>query len=389
MSNFTPDAVSCLAGPDWLSTRRQAAFHRYAGAQPPSEGDEIWRYTRISELDLSRYLPASPAPTITGAADLVSTDEFPIVASTDPYFDELNQAFAAPLVLRVPAGRVIDAPVVIEHSAEAGQASFLHLVVDAGADSECTIIERFRSGDDIAAAVFPVVDIHAGPAARVRYLAINELGRSTTLIAHQRTVGERDSTTALGTVSLGGSYARFRTDVRAVGVGAATEQITLYFADGDQMHDFRTIQEHVAPKTTSDLLFKGAVNDTAHSVYTGLIRIGPEAKGSVAFQTNRNLTLSHGAWAESVPNLEIETNDVKCSHASTVGPIDADQLFYLESRGVPPLAAHRLILAGYFGEVFGRLRAPVDVVAQLVDRIAAKLERVNVADQPVASGARR
>ena len=102
------------------------------------------------------------------------------------------------------------------------------------------------------------------------------------------------------------------------------------------MHDFRTLQDHVAPKTNSDLLFKGAVQDHAKSVYTGLIRIREDAKGSVAFQTNRNLTLSEGAWAESVPNLDIETNDVKCSHASTVGPIDDEQRFYLESRGIPP-----------------------------------------------------
>ena len=115
----------------------------------------------------------------------------------------------------------------------------------------------------------------------------------------------------------------------------STRQVALYFAGGEQMHNFRTIQDHDAPHTTSDLLFKGAVQDSARSVYTGLIRIRPHARGTSAFQTNRNLTLSEGAWAESVPNLEIETNDVRCSHASTVGPIDADQRFYLESRGIP------------------------------------------------------
>ena len=102
------------------------------------------------------------------------------------------------------------------------------------------------------------------------------------------------------------------------------------------MHDFRTIQDHDAPHTTSDLLFKGAVQDHAASVYTGLIKIRKHANGTVAFQTNRNLTLSEGAWAESVPNLDIGTNDVKCSHASTVGPIDEEQRFYLESRGIDP-----------------------------------------------------
>jgi Fe-S cluster assembly protein SufD len=102
-------------------------------------------------------------------------------------------------------------------------------------------------------------------------------------------------------------------------------------------------------------LFKGAVRDTSRSVYTGLIHIGPTASGSQAFQTNRNLTLSAGAWAESVPNLEIETNDVKCSHASTVGSIDADQKFYLESRGIPTDVAERLVVFGFFDEVIERL----------------------------------
>jgi Fe-S cluster assembly protein SufD len=114
------------------------------------------------------------------------------------------------------------------------------------------------------------------------------------------------------------------------------------------------------------------VQDTAKSVYTGLIKIRENAKGSNAFQTNRNLTLSEGAWAESVPNLDIATNDVKCSHASTVGPVDVDQRFYLESRGVPPEVAERLVVLGFFGEVLEQL--PIgDLAAGLAGKIAAKL----------------
>jgi len=200
------------------------------------------------------------------------------------------------------------------------------------------------------------------------------LGRRVWQLGHQRAIGERDSTTQLATVALGGDYARVRTDARLVGQGGSTRQIALYYADGEQMHDFRTLQDHVAPRTNSDLLFKGAVQDHAKSVYTGLIRIGHEAKGSVAFQTNRNLTLSAGAWAESVPNLEIETNDVKCSHASTVGPIDEDQRFYLESRGIPPEVAERLVVLGFFDEVLAQL--PVGAMAgELRAGVEAKLRR--------------
>ena len=140
------------------------------------------------------------------------------------------------------------------------------------------------------------------------------------------------------------------------------------------MHDFRTLQDHAAPKTRSNLLFKGAVQGHAQSVYTGLIRVRKEARGTDAFQTNRNLKLSEHAWAESVPNLEIETNDVRCSHASTVGPIDEEQRFYLESRGVPPGLAERLIVLGFFDEVLDRLPVP-SLVPDLVAEVSAKLDR--------------
>jgi len=124
------------------------------------------------------------------------------------------------------------------------------------------------------------------------------------------------------------------------------------------MHDFRTMQDHVGPKTTSDLLFKGAVEDRARSVYTGLIRVRKGAAGTNAFQTNRNLVLSEGAHANSVPNLEIDESDVSCSHASAVGPIDEEQRYYLESRGIPSEAAERLIVLGFFDDILGRAPVP-------------------------------
>jgi Fe-S cluster assembly protein SufD len=140
------------------------------------------------------------------------------------------------------------------------------------------------------------------------------------------------------------------------------------------MHDFRVIQEHLAPHTTSDMLFKGAVQDRARSVYTGLISIAENARGTNSNQTNRNLTLSEGAWAESVPNLDIRNNDVKCSHASTVGPIDADQRFYLESRGLPPEVAERLVVLGFFDEVIAQVP-----VADLADELRARVaDRLNL-----------
>jgi Fe-S cluster assembly protein SufD len=156
------------------------------------------------------------------------------------------------------------------------------------------------------------------------------------------------------TVALGGDYARVRTDSVLSGTGGDSELLAAYFGCGDQMHDLRTVQQHAAPHSRSNLLFKGAVANRAHSVYSGLIRVEKGAKGTNAFQTNRNLVLSEGAQADSVPNLEIEDNDVRCSHASAVGPIDESQLFYLESRGVPTHMAERLIALGFIDDVLER-----------------------------------
>jgi Fe-S cluster assembly protein SufD len=155
--------------------------------------------------------------------------------------------------------------------------------------------------------------------------------------------------------------------------GAESDLIAVYFGDHEQMLDFRTFQDHDAPHTRSDLLFKGAVEDSARSVYSGLVRLRPAAQKAEAYQTNRNLVLTEGASAESIPNLEIEANDVRCSHASTVGPIDDDQRYYLESRGIPPAEAERLIVLGFFDDVFARLPVPA-LVQPLRRTVIEKIE---------------
>jgi Fe-S cluster assembly protein SufD len=344
----------------------------------PTPDEEIWRYSRIAELDLSTFEPVAHSPQVDIGGQLpdgvsVGSDTVDLFGESPDVFALLNRTFAAQVHVRVPAGTVVEAPIVITHVVGgAGSLVAPRLVVEAGRDSQVTVVERFVSEGDGRALVLPVVQIRADAAARVQYLAVNELSESTWSIGHQQAEGDRDSTTLLATVTLGGDYARVRTEARLVGPGGSTRQVALYFAGGDQMHDFRTIQDHAAPHTSSDLLFKGAVQDRSRSVYTGLIRIRENAKGTVAYQTNRNLTLSDGAWAESVPNLDIQTNDVKCSHASTVGPIDEDQRFYLESRGVRPEVAERLVVLGFFDEVLGQLPAS-DITASVRASVAAKL----------------
>ena len=222
--------------------------------------------------------------------------------------------------------------------------------------------------------MLPVLQIRAAQAARVQYLAINEIGPNTWQIGNQQAVGDRDSSTLLATVALGGDYVRVRTEARLVGPGrqhqAGGALLRRRHADARLPHDpgpRRTA--HVAATCCS----RAPCRTTRRSVYTGLIKIREHAKGTTAYQTNRNLTLCEGAWAESVPNLDIETNDVKCSHASTVGPIDEEQRFYLESRGIRPEVAERLVVLGFFDEVIDQLPAG-DIADELRVRVSNKLD---------------
>jgi Fe-S cluster assembly protein SufD len=418
MTAFTRDTAAAAEGPDWLRDRRAAALERFDDTGLPTEAEEIWRYSRISELDLDLYSPAHgdvETGVPEGAVDAIEavgpraglvvtrngrvayTELDPAVAkrgvevgdvlqaadgddllgsvaatSTDA-FTELATAFVTGGVLvRVPAGITVETPIVVVHWVDRdGAAVFPRTVVVLGEDAEATVIERYQS-PDVAAFVDPVIELDVGNAARLRYASVQDLGPRVWQVAYQASRVGRDSELSSTAVALGGDYARLRTDARLEGRGSSSRLMAVYFGPGTGMHDFRTMQDHAAPQTTSDLLFKGAVAGTAKGVYTGLIRVRKEAPGTNAFQTNRNLVLSEGAGAESVPNLEIETNDVRCSHASAVGPIDEEQRYYLESRGVPPEVAERLIVLGFFNEVLERLPSP-SLAARLRERLAVRL----------------
>ena len=289
-------------------------------------------------------------------------------------FAELNTAFSPdPVLVRVAPGTIVDQPVIVHvHAAATGALSAPRLIVEVGADAQVTVVELQTSLPEVGL-VSAVTEIAVGAAGRARHVTVQDLDAATWQVATQVSRVEQSADFLAASAALGGDYARLRTDCRLAGRGATGTLLAAYLGRGDQMLDFRTFQDHAAPDTTSELLFKGVLDDHARSVYTGLIRVRPDARGTNAFQTNRNLKLSDDAWAESVPNLEIENNDVRCSHASTVGPVDEDQRFYLESRGVPTDIAERLIVAGFFDEVLSRF--PVADVAEGVrEEIAGTLE---------------
>jgi Fe-S cluster assembly protein SufD len=387
----------------------------------PTETDEIWRYSRIGDLELDLYSPWVPGvgdhaelhdlpghlQQLVGAAGgeasvLVTVnggpgqlvrpqaglevmpgvanalgDGEPLLTLAGPRADPwtaLNGAFGAtPWRVTVAPGVALAAPVVVVHWLAAdGAAFFPRLEVELGAAASAQVVEVIVSADARLLAV-PVAELAVGPGANLGFGHVQLLGARAWQLGNQVSRVGRDATLRSMTVALGGDYARVRTDSVLEGPGGDSELLAAFLGSGEQMHDLRTVQLHAAPRSRSNLLFKGAVANSSNSVYSGLIRVEKGAKGTNAFQTNRNLVLSEGARAYSVPNLEIEDNDVRCSHASAVGPIDESQRFYLESRGVPTHTAERLIALGFMDDVLGRF--PVaGMVPWLRAAFAAKLD---------------
>ncbi|WP_420446656.1 Fe-S cluster assembly protein SufD [Candidatus Poriferisodalis sp.] len=389
---FTPNLVDALDGSDALTKRRRIAADRAAALGLPSFTEEVWRYTPIDDLDADRYTFAAPggvpgpAGLMAGVDDAAAAviritngvvidvsvqadgirvntlddgveDLIGTVAPEGPdVFGDWNLALAtAPLAVSIDPKAVITAPIVVHvHTDVDGLAWFPRLVVMAGRMSQATVIEHYTGGD-APALICPLTELSVGDGAHLGHLTVQELGNAAWQLANLCSDVGRDANLRIGHVAMGGAYTRARIGTDMTGRGGHSEIDAVYFGRDTSTLDFRTFQTHVAPHTTSDLLFKGAVDDHARVVYTGLIRIEADAHHVVADQTNRNLKLSPHAWAESVPNLEIENNDVQCSHASFIGPVDADQRFYLESRGVPTDVAEALVVRGFFDEVLDAL----------------------------------
>jgi Fe-S cluster assembly protein SufD len=331
------------------------------------------------------------------AAAAVPPTALGAVAVGGDAFDELHDAFLCDAaVVDVAAGSDVGHPVLVIHLVRGdavgarGGAVFPRTVVRLGEGARAGVVELILPAaaaaagagggarDGLAAAtgtglgplVVSVAELEVADGASLAYANLQELDHSATQVAVQAsrvgTDGELRSFSAVA----GGGYARLRTDATVAGSGARSTLLAAYLGTGDQVLDFRTRQVHAAPRTHSELLFKGAVADTARSVYSGLIRIRRGARGSDALQTNHNLVLSEGARADSVPNLDIEENDVRCSHASTVGPIDEDQRYYLESRGIEPTVAERLVVAGFFTDLAAR--APFDGVGRRLQALVGE-----------------
>ncbi|MGB7104180.1 MAG: Fe-S cluster assembly protein SufD, partial [Acidimicrobiales bacterium] len=289
-------------------------------------------------------------------------------------FALLNAALApSTTVLRVEAGVNVAQPIVVLNESTAG-ASFPRTQIVLGRGASVTVVEYFEGGAD--ALVVPVSEYRLEDNASLQLITYQRLDATAWHVARTTGFLARDARLHQAVVGLGAHYDRSRNDAELLGAGSSNELRTTFLGSGDQVHDFRTRQYHVAPRTTSTLLSKGAVAGESRSVYTGLIEIEKGAKRTDARQTNHNLLLSPHAHADSVPNLDIRENDVMCAHASSVGPLDELQRWYLESRGVSREDAQRLLIQGFFYEMLSAL--PVELAELVESDVTSVLASVDV-----------
>jgi Fe-S cluster assembly protein SufD len=422
---FTKSAVEELSSlhrePDWLRASRLTSFGIYEGlAVPDTKRQEDWRQVDLKGLDLEAYAPfqqpngTAPAGALDNiGATLRQRGTSPAVASLAPElarqgvifmplaeaarshpdvvqqylftgtkperdkFAALHAAlFSGGTFLYVPDGVTIDQPLVSQFwSAGSGSAVLPHTLVIGGKGSRFQYVDEFRSADrEETALASGSAEIFLEEGANVGYVALQHWSIKTWQFANQRFQLGRDSHLNVVDVALGGQMARMRVEAILEGPGSSADLKGLFFGTGEQAFDFRTLQDHVGPHTSSDLLFKGALRDRAKSTYVGVVRVEPAARGSSSNQANRNLLLSEKAKATSEPILEILNNDIlRCSHGATVGPVDPEHLFYLESRGIPHPVAERMLVQGFLGEVLDRL--PVAQVREAVEQeLAARIE---------------
>jgi Fe-S cluster assembly protein SufD len=418
VSHFDQSA-STTAGtgePAWRSAIRSEAFEAFSNGSMPTQEEEIWRYVDlVFSLDDYR-LPAGDPVTmdddplrgvlvdsvgarlvngefvgddqIDGGLQVTSlrralidrTEELESVLGRsgvpagEDLFAAASAAFGGGGVF-IHADRRAAPPVVSidVRSGTHGVVSFPTIVLSADEQAELSVVVHLRSNPDDDVLVIPHFSVVAGDGARVSLSVVQNLGYEARSIGSLRAIAGNDSTFRFGEVGLGGRFARLHLDVGLEGRGSSANVVGAYFGEQRQVLDYRYFMRHIGTNTRSDMFLKGAVEDEARSVFTGMIRIEETGQKTEAYQTNRNLILSEGASAQSVPNLEILANDVRCGHGSTVGPLDADQRYYLMSRGLDPQSADRLQMRGFFEEALEMLPHP-ELAVPVRDWINRKYE---------------
>jgi Fe-S cluster assembly protein SufD len=366
---------------------RTDALEAYRAIPMPSTSDESWRFTNLKGFDPESF-SANGATGVATASGLLELEAAGIVRVSEggieierapegvrfeklvdhPRLGELvgsDEKFAAHnaamwengLLVHVPKGVALEQPLYVRivNSVEGGSL-FWRLLVVAEPESSFTVIEEYVSTEPaLSGYLNAAVEIFVEQGAKVEYVSVQSTSTETWHFGtHHARVG-RDAELDWVAGGFGSKKGKIRIQNDLAGPGATSRVTGAYFADGDQHLDYDTFQEHIAPDTTSDFAFKGALRDTSSAVWRGMIRVEKDAQKTNAYQENRNLLLSKTAHADSIPGLEILANDVRCTHGATLGQVDREQLFYLMARGLSRQEAERLIVRGFFQDVLDRI----------------------------------
>ncbi len=368
---------------------RAEALETYRSLPLPDTTEEHWRFTDLKDFDPDSFghdrgLTPAVAPgtmlelDVAGVATItesgVEIERAPDGVTFAPLPEEherlyslvgWDEKFAAHnaalwehgLLVHVPRGVELDKPLYVRVANSTDQGSlFWRLLVIADAGTRFTLVEEYISSyPELRAYTNAAVELFVEESAKLEYVSLQNLSRETWHFAsHHARVG-RDAELDWVSGGFGSKKGKVRIQNDLAGQGATSRVTGAYFTDGDQHLDYDTFQEHIAPNTTSDFAFKGALRDTSTAVWRGMIRVEPDAQKTNAYQENRNLMLSPTTHAVPIPGLEIMANDVRCTHGATVGRVDREQLFYLMSRGLSRSEAERLIVRGFFEDVLARV----------------------------------
>jgi Fe-S cluster assembly protein SufD len=380
---------------------RAEALERYRALPLPDTSMEAWRFTDLRGFDPETFsangaseVAAMPAMLELEAAGLARVFEGGLeidrapegirfeVLGDHPRLGELvgaDEKFAAHnaaewkhgLLLQVPKDVVLEQPLLVRviNSVEGGSL-FWRLLVVAEPGSRFSVIEEYAStAPELSGYVNAAVEFFVGDGAKVEYVSVQNVSQETWHFGTHHARVERDAELDWVAAGFGSKKGKIRIQNDLAGQGATSRVTGAYFADGDQHLDYDTFQEHIAPNTTSDFAFKGALREQASVVWRGMIRVEEGAQKTNAYQENRNLILSPEAHADSIPGLEILANDVRCTHGATISQVDREQLFYAMSRGLTRSEAERLIVRGFFQDVLDRIElAPVrDALADALE----------------------
>lgn len=288
----------------------------------------------------------------------------------DLKFASLHGAFwNSGTFLYVPRNVVIDQPInTLAFYDAANVAIFSHSLILLETGASAKLIEDFGSTANEAQRFGSrAVELILKPNSDLQYFNLQDWAQNVWDFTSQTAILERDTNLVWLTGMLGSQVTKAFLDSRIEGKGANVRMLGFFFGDAQQHFDQHTFQNHLVPNGKSDLLYKGALKDKAYSAFRGLIRINPDAQHSDAYQQNRNLLLSERAHADSIPELEIEANDVRCTHGATVGPIEEAAVFYMMARGIPRPEAERLFTEGFFDELIAKI--PLEVVQDRLFRV--------------------